>query len=66
MPGGELFHHLDIEGAFEEPTARFFAANVLLALDFLHNKVGEERKEGSRKRGMRKGTRPLGAVMGVT
>ena len=39
VPGGELFHHLDIAGVFEEPTACFFAANVLLALDFLHNKV---------------------------
>ncbi len=37
--GGELFHHLDLEGAFDEPTSAFFAANVLLALDFLHNKV---------------------------
>jgi len=38
VPGGELFHHLDLEGAFDEPTAMFFAANVLLALEFLHNK----------------------------
>lgn len=38
VPGGELFHHLDVEGAFDEPTAMFYAANVLLALDFLHNK----------------------------
>ena len=38
VPGGELFHHLDLEGAFDEPTAMFFAANVLLALDFLHGK----------------------------
>lgn len=39
MPGGELFHHLDLEGAFDEPTAMFFAASVLLALEFLHSKV---------------------------
>ncbi|GLC48322.1 hypothetical protein PLESTB_000083500 [Pleodorina starrii] len=38
VPGGELFHHLDVEGAFDEPTAMFYAANVLLALEFLHNK----------------------------
>ncbi len=38
MPGGELFHHLDLEGAFDEPTAMFFAASVLLALEFLHSK----------------------------
>lgn len=38
MPGGELFHHLDVEGAFDEPTAMFYAANVLLALEFLHSK----------------------------
>jgi serine/threonine protein kinase len=40
VPGGELFHHLDLEGAFDEPTSMFFAANVVLALDFLHKKVG--------------------------
>ncbi len=38
VPGGELFHHLDVEGAFDEPTAMFYAANVLLALEFLHSK----------------------------
>lgn len=38
VAGGELFHHLDLEGAFDEPTAMFYAANVLMALEFLHNK----------------------------
>ncbi|KAJ9511311.1 hypothetical protein QJQ45_029755, partial [Haematococcus lacustris] len=38
VPGGELFHHLDLEGAFDENTAMFFAASVLLALEFLHTK----------------------------
>lgn len=38
MPGGELFHHLDIEGSFNDQTACFYAANVLLALEFLHSK----------------------------
>lgn len=38
VPGGELFHHLDLEGAFDEATAMFFASNVLLALEFLHEK----------------------------
>ena len=38
VPGGELFHHLDLEGAFDEATAMFFAANVLLALESLHVK----------------------------
>jgi len=33
VPGGELFHHLDLEGAFDEPTAMFFAASVLNALE---------------------------------
>ena len=50
VPGGELFHHLDILGAFDEPTAVFFAANVLLSLSFLHSKVrrgkGRQRGEG--------------------
>eukprot|EP00199_Chlamydomonas_sp_CCMP681_P000070 CAMPEP_0119102536 /NCGR_PEP_ID=MMETSP1180-20130426/1251_1 /TAXON_ID=3052 ORGANISM="Chlamydomonas cf sp, Strain CCMP681" /NCGR_SAMPLE_ID=MMETSP1180 /ASSEMBLY_ACC=CAM_ASM_000741 /LENGTH=1028 /DNA_ID=CAMNT_0007086843 /DNA_START=136 /DNA_END=3222 /DNA_ORIENTATION=+ len=38
VPGGELFHHLDLEGAFDEATSMFFAASVLTALEFLHNK----------------------------
>ena len=38
VPGGELFHHLDLEGAFDENTAMFFAASVLMALEFLHDK----------------------------
>jgi len=38
VPGGELFHHLDLEGAFDDNTAMFFAASVLLALEFLHKK----------------------------
>eukprot|EP00879_Flechtneria_rotunda_P001387 GHRR01001538.1.p1 GENE.GHRR01001538.1~~GHRR01001538.1.p1 ORF type:complete len:1213 (+),score=453.23 GHRR01001538.1:393-3641(+) len=36
VPGGELFHHLDIEGSFNDATACFYAANVLLALETLH------------------------------
>jgi len=34
--GGELLHHLDLAGAFDEATAMFYAANVLLALEHLH------------------------------
>ena len=34
--GGELFHHLDLEGAFSEATARFYAACVVAALAGLH------------------------------
>ncbi|KAG1663103.1 hypothetical protein FOA52_010506 [Chlamydomonas sp. UWO 241] len=36
VPGGELFHHLDVEGSFNEHTAVFYAANVVLAFEFLH------------------------------
>lgn len=32
VPGGELFHHLDVEGSFGDAAACFYAANVLLAL----------------------------------
>ena len=35
--GGELFYHLDKEGSFPESTARFYAANVLLAMAHLHS-----------------------------
>ncbi len=28
--GDKLFHHLDLAGAFDEATAMFYAANVLL------------------------------------
>ncbi|KAK9795533.1 hypothetical protein WJX73_010591 [Symbiochloris irregularis] len=34
--GGELFHHLDREGSFNEPTAAFYAANVVLGMSQLH------------------------------
>ena len=34
--GGELFHHLDCAGAFNEHTSRFYAANVLVAMGELH------------------------------
>jgi len=33
-----LFHHLDLAGAFDEATAMFYAANVLLALEHLHSR----------------------------
>lgn len=36
--GGELFHHLDLEGAFTEDTTRFYAACTLLALAALHKR----------------------------
>ena len=38
VPGGELFHHLDVEGSFSDAAAAFYAANVLLALEFLHGR----------------------------
>ena len=37
LAGGELFHYLDLEGAFSDDTARFYAANVILALQHLHS-----------------------------
>ena len=36
--GGELFHYLDVEGSFTDNAARFYTANVLLALQHLHSK----------------------------
>eukprot|EP01022_Parablepharisma_sp_SALTPOND_P033154 TRINITY_DN88233_c0_g1_i1.p1 TRINITY_DN88233_c0_g1~~TRINITY_DN88233_c0_g1_i1.p1 ORF type:complete len:264 (-),score=26.92 TRINITY_DN88233_c0_g1_i1:430-1221(-) len=35
-PGGELFFHLQQSGRFGERKARFYAANVVLALEYFH------------------------------
>lgn len=34
--GGELFHHLQREGRFNETRSRFYAAELLMALEHLH------------------------------
>lgn len=34
--GGELFHHLQREGKFNEERSRFYAAELLVALEHLH------------------------------
>ena len=39
LPGGELFTHLKERGRFDEETAKFYAAEVILALDYLHTKL---------------------------
>lgn len=36
-PGGELFFYLSQIGRFKEEAAKFYAANVLLALEHLHS-----------------------------
>lgn len=38
VPGGELFHYIDMYHSFDELTARFYAANVVLMMEFLHSK----------------------------
>lgn len=38
LPGGELFFHLSKKGLFSEDYARFYAAEMVLALEHLHSK----------------------------
>ena len=38
LPGGELFFHLEKKGLFLEEYARFYAAEMVLALEHLHSK----------------------------
>jgi serine/threonine protein kinase len=38
--GGELFSQLRKVGRFSNDTSRFYAAEIVLALQYLHNKVG--------------------------
>ncbi|CAM9657236.1 unnamed protein product [Scytosiphon promiscuus] len=38
LPGGELFFHLSKKGLFLEEYAKFYAAEMVLALEFLHGK----------------------------
>ncbi len=39
-PGGEVFTYLRRAKKFDEDTARFYAAEIVLILDFLHNVKG--------------------------
>ena len=34
--GGELFFHLKKEGRFSEPRVKFYAAEIVCAMDHLH------------------------------
>mmetsp|Transcript_21759 Transcript_21759/g.19274 ORF Transcript_21759/g.19274 Transcript_21759/m.19274 type:complete len:167 (+) Transcript_21759:324-824(+) len=36
LNGGDLFHHIAISGKFKEKRARFYAAELVLALNYLH------------------------------
>ncbi|CAH0726436.1 unnamed protein product, partial [Brenthis ino] len=36
VPGGEMFTHLRKMGKFEEPISKFYASQVILALEYLH------------------------------
>jgi serine/threonine protein kinase len=37
MQGGELFFHLKKEKRFEEKRAKFYAAEIVLALEYIHS-----------------------------
>mmetsp|Transcript_13832 Transcript_13832/g.16480 ORF Transcript_13832/g.16480 Transcript_13832/m.16480 type:complete len:128 (+) Transcript_13832:307-690(+) len=36
-PGGDLAHHLSVREMFEESEARFFVAEVVLAIEYIHS-----------------------------
>jgi len=36
--GGEVFHHLSLEGSFSEERTRFYAAEIVLGLEYLHKR----------------------------
>jgi hypothetical protein len=38
MQGGELFYHLAQSKRFDESKARFYCAEIILALEYLHSK----------------------------
>lgn len=39
-PGGEVFTYLRRQHRFDVPTTRFYAAEILLTLEFLHESQG--------------------------
>jgi len=38
-PGGELFNQLKKKGRFDEESAKFYTAETILALQYLHEKL---------------------------
>jgi serine/threonine protein kinase len=36
--GGEMFQHLQVEGTFNNERAKFYAAEIVLGLEYLHSK----------------------------
>lgn len=48
LNGGELFFHLKSKGRFEEERAKFYAAEIVLALECLHQHTIVYRSDKSR------------------
>lgn len=44
-PGGEVFSYLRKAKRFDENTARFYAAEIVLILEFLHEHEGVEYRD---------------------
>ena len=67
VPGGELFSHLRRMHSFPNDTARFYAAQITLAFEYLHSlRIVYRCDEYARNRSFRHAPRYIGASQPIT